>query len=176
MYTETWEAETGNPVTMPLEHEARVVSARFGPGGTLLLTASNDQTARVWGCPEGTPAMPPLRHSGHVLSASFSTDARYVITASADQAARLWDTSTALPPCRVLRHDAAVHHVSFSPDGLSVATASDDHEVQSEGMGCSHGRAGHALHDSAPLAPRARHRQAARGVHPGRESLGDGGW
>jgi len=42
---------TGKPLTSPLEHQDKVVSAAFGPDRTRVVTASYDNTARVWDLP-----------------------------------------------------------------------------------------------------------------------------
>ena len=43
-----WDAATGKPLTSPLEHQDKVVSAAFSPDGTRVVTASLDNTARMW--------------------------------------------------------------------------------------------------------------------------------
>jgi WD40 repeat protein len=46
-----WDAQTGAPLGPPLQHDALVHAVSFHPDGTRILTASEDQTARVWGGP-----------------------------------------------------------------------------------------------------------------------------
>ena len=49
-----WDAETGEPIGMPLTgHADRVTSAAFSPDGTLIVTASADRTARLWDAETG---------------------------------------------------------------------------------------------------------------------------
>jgi WD40 repeat protein len=64
--------------------------ARFSPPGTRVVTASEDQTARVWGA-AGEPLSCPLEHQGVVWAAAFSPDGMRVVTASLDRTARVWD-------------------------------------------------------------------------------------
>jgi hypothetical protein len=42
-----WDAASGKPVSEPMEHEKRVMSARFSPDGQRVVTASAN-TARLW--------------------------------------------------------------------------------------------------------------------------------
>jgi WD40 repeat protein len=43
-----WDAQTGQPVGQPLNHDWSVNSASFSPDGKWVVTASRDKTARVW--------------------------------------------------------------------------------------------------------------------------------
>jgi WD40 repeat protein len=108
----------------------------FSPDGKLVLTASNDKTARLWEAATGKPVGEPLRHAGDVRYAVFSPDGKLILaTAIRDTTfgtygldnseSRLWEAATGKPvgepmPHQVesFRKDDAV----FSPDGKFVLT------------------------------------------------------
>ena len=73
-------------------HGQFVHSAAFSPDGTRVVTASNDNTARVWDAATGAGLAELKGHGGIVNSAAFSTDGTRVVTASNDNA-RVWDIS-----------------------------------------------------------------------------------
>jgi DNA-binding beta-propeller fold protein YncE len=91
-----------------------------------VLTASEDNTARIWDAATDKPLSEPLRHDGLVKHAVFSPDGTRVLTASWDKTARIWDAATGKPLGEPLRHSDKVWSAMFSPDGTRVVTASDD--------------------------------------------------
>ena len=98
----------------------------FSPDGKRVVTASQDETARVWDAATGAPIGRPLLHAGLVYSASFSPDGKRVLTASSDNSARVWDAADGTPVTVPLRHDDGVNSAAFSSDGRRVVTASTD--------------------------------------------------
>jgi WD40 repeat protein len=109
-----------------LQHDDGVTQAAFSHDGRLVVTASQDQTARIWDAATGKPMGPAFQHEGAVLDARFSPDGLLIATGCEDAAARLWNVATAellVPP---LEHSLSVRHVAFSPDGQWLLTASWD--------------------------------------------------
>ncbi|MDA7645665.1 AAA-like domain-containing protein, partial [bacterium] len=109
-----------------LPHNDAVRYLTFSPDGLLLLTASDDQFARVWNLNAGELAFPPVSHGSSVIAASFSPDGSRFVTASADQFARVFSTETGEMIGVPMRHDYEVVQAVFSHDGQLVATASLD--------------------------------------------------
>ena len=102
----------------------RVNSAQFSPDGKYIVTASDDNTARVWDAKTGEPVTEPLKHEDSVNSAQFSPDGKYIVTASYDYTARVWDAKTGEPVTESLRHEGPVYSAQFSPNGKYIVTAS----------------------------------------------------
>jgi WD40 repeat protein len=62
----------------------------FSPDGTRVVTASEDNTARVWNAASGQLLAKLEGHAAAVYSALFSPDGARVVTASDDNTARVW--------------------------------------------------------------------------------------
>ena len=74
-----------------------VIQRAFSPDGTRIVTASDDNTARLWDAATGAPIGAPMKHEDLVNSAAFSPDGTRIVTASDDNTARLWDAATGAP-------------------------------------------------------------------------------
>src|SRR5205823_1620092 len=68
-----WDATTGEPITPPLHHGSWLTHAAFSPDGRWVVTASDDNTARVWAL---DPERRPLREL-HLLARLLSAQALY---------------------------------------------------------------------------------------------------
>ncbi|HYO65194.1 MAG TPA: hypothetical protein VEU33_03850, partial [Archangium sp.] len=111
----TYEVLSAHPPQVTLG-ERRALSATYSPDGRLIVTASEDGTARVW-TPGRVDPLTELRgHTGSVLSAAFSRDGRLIVTASEDGTARVWNADDARARV-VLAHRETVFSAAFSPDG-----------------------------------------------------------
>jgi S1-C subfamily serine protease len=107
-----------------------VQSAAFSPDGKRVLTASNDNTARLWAADTGQDIAVLKGHSNRVQRAAFSPDGKRVVTASEDSTARLWAAETGQEIAVLKGHSSPVVSASFSPEGKRVVTASEDSTAQ----------------------------------------------
>src|SRR5215468_6077229 len=105
-------------------HERAVWSAAWSPDGTRIVTASEDETARLWDAASGRALMQLPGHGDFVSRASFSPDGGRVITAGG-ATARIWDAATGGQIAVLRGHSGAVECASWSPDGTRVLTAGD---------------------------------------------------
>ena len=115
------------PISAPMLHNDRVLSASFDKDGRRIVTASQDYTARIWDAKTGAALGAPLPHRGLVRQALFTPDGSRVLTICFDGIARLWDASSGQ---RVttweIEHPDAINSLAFSPSGKWVATGSRD--------------------------------------------------
>ena len=98
-------------------------SADFSPDGQLLVTASQDGSARVWETATGVSIADLLGHTDSVVKARFSSDGKFVATASMDRTVRIWDISTGT---QLRGHTDWVTSAAFDRSGERVVTTSWD--------------------------------------------------
>lgn len=107
----------------PARHNGFVYAAEYSPNGDTIVTAGEDETARVWDVNTGEQLLLLAGHTRGVNSAVFSPDGRQIVTASDDGTARIWDATTG-KELRVLNGDSwAITSAVFSPDGRQILTA-----------------------------------------------------
>jgi WD40 repeat protein/serine/threonine protein kinase len=105
-------------------HGDRVNTAVFSPSGDRILTASDDETARVWSLAGGLVTTLSA-HEDRVRSAAFSPSGDRIVTTSDDMTARIWDREGR--PLTVLRgHEDYVVSAEFSASGDRILTVSWD--------------------------------------------------
>jgi len=98
----------------------------FSPDGTKIVTASDDNTARIWDAKSGATIAVLEGHTWRVFDAVFSRDGRRILTASGDNTARLWDSDSGKLLATLEGHTSWVTSARFSPDGSRILTASKD--------------------------------------------------
>jgi WD40 repeat protein len=103
----------------------------------LVLTASDDGTARLWDPIAGKSVIAPLTHeSGGITSAELSADGDRIVTAGADHAVHVWRIPDELPKdapatkakhlFKLTGHDSIVETAVFSRDDTRIATGDRD--------------------------------------------------
>src|SRR5262249_37928958 len=69
-----WEAETGNPVTKPLQHDTQARSAQFSSDGRHMVTVSKPNIAVIWDLQTGQSIS--FTDGTNMASAHFSPDGK----------------------------------------------------------------------------------------------------
>uniref|UniRef100_A0A182UG24 WD repeat-containing protein 55 homolog n=1 Tax=Anopheles melas TaxID=34690 RepID=A0A182UG24_9DIPT len=133
-------SETGQEIHLFADHSAEVISARFNKEGSLLLTASFDETATVWDMRakevQNLPTLcstPTVRHAivirGHeaeLSNAVWNFQCNLIATSSLDRTAKIWDLRRLDEPQATATHKDEVLDVAFNCTGTRLATGSAD--------------------------------------------------
>ena len=106
-------------------HTSLVEALSFSPDGSILFSASTDNTIRLWDA--GTrEQIATLENAGRARSLSISPDGKTLASASDDRTLKLWDVASRAPIATLHGHTSPVNGVAFSPDGTLLASASND--------------------------------------------------
>lgn len=116
---------TGKSTGVAMNHDNAMHSVQFSPDGTLVATASKDNTARIWDAETGFPVIPPMRHENWVESVHFDVAGQRLVTTSRDNSARIWDARSGRPMAEPLRQDSCIRSAQFDPNGQRLLTLSD---------------------------------------------------
>ncbi len=114
-------------MTLPRQrHSNWVRSAAYSPDGEHIVTASDDQTARIWDVTTWQEVRTLNGHAAAVYSAAYSPNGKFVVTASEDRTARIWDAVSGRELRRLGGHNGAVFSAAYSPDGEFIVTTGRD--------------------------------------------------
>ena len=124
-----WDAESGTEIAVLNGHSNGVQAASFSPDGKRIVTASDDQTARVWDAETGKEIALLKAHDGTVFDAKWSPDGRRLVTAGQDRVARVWDVGWVLVHGSTLRERVCVEKLigaqEFTDEELADPILSD---------------------------------------------------
>jgi WD40 repeat protein/tetratricopeptide (TPR) repeat protein len=124
-----WSVDDTKPVGAPIEHpignDRELRMARFSPDGNLLVTASNDGTARVWDVHSRKEVAVLKKHEGPVTSARFSVDGKLVVTSGIDGTIVVWDTAKWQPTGETMMLPGEIHSALIGPNDEYVAASSE---------------------------------------------------
>jgi WD40 repeat protein len=111
----------GRGLVATLHHRGRVTDAAFA--GAVVVTASEDGTARIWRRQGGTP-LHTLRHGAPLHALAVASSGRIIATGGDDGLVDLWSSDGRR--LRVLDHGGDITSAAFSPDERMLVTSSAD--------------------------------------------------
>ncbi len=112
--------------TMDLRHQGGVNSAMFNSDETLVVTASQDNTALIWNANNGKELIRLEGHTRPVLWAEFNYNDKLIATASQDSTIIIWDATNGSLLKRLIGHSEEVRAVRFHPFADTLVSVSKD--------------------------------------------------
>ncbi|KAJ1551779.1 POC1 centriolar protein A [Nowakowskiella sp. JEL0078] len=110
-------------------HTSQVKGVAFSPDGTLVASASFDETIKIWSVETGEMLKSLKGHTSYITSVAFSADGLNLVSTSRDETVRIWSvTGEELKTFK--GHTGWVNSAAFSPDGQLIASASDDESIR----------------------------------------------
>jgi len=127
-----WSLDTGRISLKLTGHQGLVVSAAMDRTGLLLVTGSQDRTARVWRLSDGAAIASLGPHPGPVTGVAFDATSTRVSTISDDALMRVWDSgsSRSLKVIPFLGLDVSLEGVAFDSGASRMLTLGGSAAVQ----------------------------------------------
>ncbi len=119
-----WDADTGQPIGMPLQHAGRIGSVAFVDDGRALVSWSSDGAARRWVLGPAVTASAQLPTDARLRAVEAPPSAESLLMASAEGDLCRWDSSSARPPaCRRLQDlpQGRLEGVALDQEGARAA-------------------------------------------------------
>ncbi|KAG5717873.1 Nuclear distribution protein PAC1 [Termitomyces sp. T112] len=150
-----WDVQTSHCIKVIKAHDDWIRCANPSVDGRLLLTCSDDHTARITEIESGMMKVEMRGHDNRVESAIFvpaasipavrelvaqpasavsakvdSLAVSFVMTASRDKTIKLWDSIRGLCLWTFVGHDGWVQALAFHPAGKHMLSVGDDHTMR----------------------------------------------
>jgi WD40 repeat protein len=113
------------PPVLLAGHSEAVNCIAVSPSGDLLVTGSDDCTARVWDISSGAEVSCLAGHDGGINCVSFMNDGSRIVTGSSDGSARIWNYKTKKQLATMGKYEFSIGCLVVARDDSTIATGSD---------------------------------------------------
>jgi len=111
-------------------HQTNVTAVAFSPDGSLLATASLDQTIKIWSTANWACLLTMSGHTNGVSSVAFSPDGQKIVSGSVDGTVKIWDRASGNCLVTIPAQALPVTATLFSMDSSLVISGGDDGTVR----------------------------------------------
>ena len=111
-------------------HTTNVTAVAFTPDGSLLASASLDQTIKIWSTTNWSCLQTLAGHTNGVSSIAFSPNGQKIVSGSVDGTVKIWNRAGGNCLVTIPAHALPVTATVFSADGSFVISGSDDGTVR----------------------------------------------
>lgn len=115
---------------LPIGHSGFISSVQFSPDDSRVVTASDDNTAKIWDAQNGRLLVELKGHVKKINTAKFSPDGIKLVTASSDSTVIIWEVESGKILHEMEGHADDVVWADFSPDGSKIVSASLDNTLK----------------------------------------------
>ncbi|MGH1364596.1 MAG: toll/interleukin-1 receptor domain-containing protein [Calditrichia bacterium] len=129
--------ESGRRTARSFRHDGPILGARTTRDEKLLLTWSQDHSARLWDLKTGKSKTPPMKHDGWIFGARFDNAEKRIVTWSFDNSLRLWNAETGSQIGSTMRHssgpkgsDSGVFGATFIDGENAILSWGDDNTAR----------------------------------------------
>lgn len=107
-------------------HKANITSLAFSEDQKLIVSGSEDFTAKVWDFKTGEVVRTYRKHKSAVTSVDISSEHNIVVTGSADHSVVQWQINSSRPTNIFKGHTDQITDVAISPNGELIISGSND--------------------------------------------------
>lgn len=124
VFNSVYDLKTGELLYQLDQGKRGLVSVKFNPDSTKLVTAMEDGSIILWNAKNGEQISIMTGHSKYVNLAIFSPDGKKILSVSDDETAIVWETDSAKLLYRLEGHTSEIKSGSFDSWGNRVLTIS----------------------------------------------------
>ncbi|MEO6253397.1 MAG: WD40 repeat domain-containing protein, partial [Ferruginibacter sp.] len=117
-------------LVLPVGHTKAVLALDFSMDSRLLISGSDDNTAKLWDVASGKELLSFVGHTDRVISVKFFNNDLHLITGSEDNTAKIWNCKTGKLVFDLKGHKDRITSVNLSPDEKLAITSSADNTAK----------------------------------------------
>lgn len=111
-------------------HTGYVTAVAFTPDDKIVISGSQDHTARLWDVATGRALVTLSGHTDAIVTLALSPDGKILATGSHDHTVRLWDMPSGQERTTLRGHTNVVQAVAYAPDGKTIASGGYDRTIK----------------------------------------------